>query len=245
MAINYAPEKLRPSEADEVEYPASDGEPMAETGFHVTLIAFVLSMLRAFFRQQADVYVGSNMFVYYEEGNNNRKFAPDVFVTFGVPGFERRSWFMWKEGKGPDVIFEFTSKGTQEEDQFTKKGLYEWLGVKEYFLFDPLDEYLKPRLQGFRLVGGVYQPISAVNGQLQSELLGLTLGAEGNMLTLGNTKTGERLLPPPELLDAYRTESTARRVAEARVAEESTARRAAEAEVERLRAELEKLRGKQ
>ena len=237
MAVNYAPEKVRPREADEIEYPASDGEPMAETGFHVTLIAFVLSMLRAFFRQQADVYVGSNMFVYYEEGDNNRKFAPDVFAAFGVPGHERRSWFTWKEGKGPDVIFEFTSKGTQEEDQFTKKGLYEWLGVKEYFLFDPLDEYLKPRLQGFRLVDGVYHPLSLVNGQLQSELLGLTLGADGNMLTLTNTKTGERLLPPPELLEAYQAEVEARRA-------ETEARRKAEAEVERLRAELEKLRGK-
>jgi Uma2 family endonuclease len=231
MAVNVAPEKLRSLKTDEIEYPASDGEPMAETGFHVTLIAFVLSMLRAFFRQRADVYVGSNMFVYYEEGNNNRKFAPDVFVAFGVSNQERRSWFTWKEGKGPDVIFEFTSKSTQEEDQFTKKGLYEWLGVKEYFLFDPLDEYLKPRLQGFRLAGGVYQPISLVNGQLQSELLGLTLGADGNMLTLSNTKTGERLLPPPELLDAFHAEAEARRQAEA--------------EVERLRAELEKLKGRQ
>jgi Uma2 family endonuclease len=234
MAVNYAPSKL---ELGEVEYPASDGELMAETGFHVTLIAYILSMLRAFFRERQDVYVGSDMFIYYEEGDPQRRVAPDTFVIFGVPNHERRSWFTWKEGKGPDVVFEFTSKGTQEEDRWRKKGLYEWLGVKEYFLFDPLDEYLSPRLQGFRLIDGAYTPILLVNGQLRSEVLGLTLGGEGHMLTLTGTKTGERLLPPPELLNAYRT-------LEARAEEEADARRAAEAEVARLRAELERLKGK-
>lgn len=170
------------------------------------------------------------MFVYYEEGDPQRRVAPDTFVAFGVPNSERRSWFTWKEGKGPDVVFEFTSKGTQEEDRWRKKGLYEWLGVKEYFLFDPLDEYLSPRWQGFRLIDGAYTPILLVNGQLRSEVLGLTLGSEGNMLTLAETKTGERLLPPPELLNAYHAEADARR--------------AAEAEVARLRAELERLKGK-
>jgi len=48
-----------------IEYPESDGEPMGETGFHVTLITFLLSMLREHFRNRSDVYVGANMFVYY------------------------------------------------------------------------------------------------------------------------------------------------------------------------------------
>jgi len=207
--------------AVEVTYPDSDGAPMAETDIHVTLIAMLLLMLRTFFRTRPDVYVAGNMFVYYQDGNPRRVVSPDLFIVYGVPTHYRRSWFTWKEGKGLDVVFEFTSESTAEADQFTKKGLYEWLGVKEYFLFDPLDEYLKPRLQGFRLVDGVYQPIPLVGGQLQSEVLGLTLNAEKEMLTLTVAQTGERLLPPGE---------------------EAVARRKAEAEVERLRAELERLK---
>ncbi|MBI4631896.1 MAG: Uma2 family endonuclease [Chloroflexi bacterium] len=163
-----------------------------------------------------------------QEGEPKKCVAPDLFVALNTKTDERRSWFTWKESKAPEVIFEFTSKSTRTEDRGSKKGLYEVLGVKEYFLFDPLDEYLIPRLQGFRLVNGEYRPISLVDSCLQSEVLGLTLGVEGAMLTLTNTKTGEQLLPPAALANAYQ--------------HESAARRAAEEEVARLRAELEQLK---
>ncbi len=202
-------------------YPESDGEPMAETGFHVKLIAYLISMLAAYLKSRNDVYVGGNMFMFYEEGDPDQKVAPDTFVAFGVQPNERRSWYIWEEGKAPDVIFEFTSRKTRSADQGTKKGLYEWLGVKEYFMFDPLGDYLRPRLQGFRLVEGAYRPIPLVAEQMESEQLGLRLKAAGNTLDLIDARTGERLLPP---------------------AEESEARRAAETEVARLRAELARLR---
>ena len=185
----------------EVEYPAADGQPMAETGFHVTTLTHLFSMLRTFFARYLDVYVGANMFMYYEEGEPNKKVAPDVFVAFDVPSHERRSWFVWQEGKAPDVVFELTSRGTRGEDQGTKKGLYEWLGVQEYFLFDPLNEYLRPRLQGFRLVKGLYQPLSLEDGQLVSERLGLRLKAREHLLDLYDLRTGARLLPPSEMMD--------------------------------------------
>jgi len=218
MAVNYAP----PLEIiEEVEYPASDGKPMAETGFHVIVLATILNLLRTFFRNTPNVYVGANMFLYYVEGNPRKFVAPDIFVVFGVSNEERRSWFTWKENKVPEVIFEFTSKETREEDLWTKRGLYQWLGVKEYFLFDPLDEYLEPRLQGFRLTGGEYQSIPEINNGVQSESLGLTLSADGNMLRLTETATGKRLLQLHELQEAYQS---------------------AEEEIEKLRDELERLK---
>ena len=232
MAVNYAPDnpiKIRPTTSGIIDYPSSDGEPMAETDYHVTLIAYVLAMLRAFFEGQ-EVYVGANMMLYYEEGDPTQRVAPDTFVVFGASPRKRRSWFTWKEGKKPDVIFEFTSKGTQSEDRWTKKGLYEWLGVQEYFLFDPLDEYLKPRLQGFNWVSGEYHAIPLIEGKLKSEVLGLTIGSEADMIKLWDAQTGKELLPPEK-------EAQARRAAEARA-------NAAEAEVERLRAELERLKEK-
>ncbi len=225
MAVNYAPP---PEIIEEVEYPASDGKPMGETGFHIKLIVYVISLLETYFRHRSDVYVGGDMFVYYEEGDPRRCFAPDVFVAFGVSNKERRSWFTWKENKVPDVIFEFTSKETREEDLWTKRGLYQWLGVKEYFLFDPLDEYLKPCLQGFRLIDGEYRAIPEVNNSLQSESLGLTLSADGNRLALTETATGKRLLPLHELQEVYQ--------------KEIESRQSAEKEIERLRAELDRLK---
>ena len=41
------------------------------------------------------------------------------------------------------------------------------LKVREYFLFDPEDGVLQPRLQGFRLWRGQYRPIPAVEGRYQ------------------------------------------------------------------------------
>ena len=47
-----------------------------------------------------------------------------------------------------------------------------FLKVREYFLFDPFEEYLKPSLQGYRLLRGPYKPIAAVENRLPSEVLG-------------------------------------------------------------------------
>ena len=242
-----------------VEYPASDGQPIAETGIHVHAILTLYSILRTFYRHRPDVYVAANMFMYYEEGNPKRVVAPDVFVVFGAADArtERRSWFVWREGKAPDVIFEFTSKSTKEEDTDTKRALYEQLGVNEYFLFDPLDEYLQPRLQGFRLAGKQYQPVPMRRGELKSQMLGLVFRAVGSELRLFDRASGTRLLPPPELAEANlelhtqldevtayaEQEALARQQAEARAEQEAQARQVAEAELIRLRAELARLKG--
>ncbi|MBI3359491.1 MAG: Uma2 family endonuclease, partial [Chloroflexi bacterium] len=73
-----------PVKTDAIIYPESDGKPMAETGIHVLLIAYLIGMLRAFFRHRPDVYVSGNMFMYYEEGNPRKVVAPDVYVVFGA-----------------------------------------------------------------------------------------------------------------------------------------------------------------
>ena len=71
---------------------------------------------------------------------------------FGVPKLpERRSWQTWLEGKGPDFVLEITSKSTKREDEVRKKKLYEELGVKEYWQFDPTGDYLDPILKGENL----------------------------------------------------------------------------------------------
>ncbi len=179
---------------------------MGETGIHALQILTSMGTLRAYFRHRADVYVGANMFMYYTEGVPADVVAPDLFVVFNSHKKERRVWKIWEEGQAPDLIIEFTSAATRGKDRWFKRGLYEELGVREYFQFDPLNDYLEPPLQGYRLVGGGYQPLSVTrteNGylQLESQVLNLYLRNENNHLRFYEVETGKKLLTQEEAED--------------------------------------------
>lgn len=242
---------------EEVYYPESDGKPMAETDVHRDLMIGLIESLKDFFRDQPEIYVSGNLLVYFRPGDPRACVAPDVFAVKGVKKGERRVYKVWEEKKGPEVVIELTSKGTAVEDLKDKRQIYEEeLGVKEYFLYDPLGEYLEPPLQGYRLIGRHYQPIPEEGGRLKSEVLGLELGVEEGGLRLYDPMTGEKLLIPMEQAEARRREAEARRKAEEiaqreaearRKAEEiaqreAKARQRAEAELARLRAELDALK---
>ena len=156
--------------------------------------------------------------------------APDVFVVQGVAKRERRIYRLWEEAQPPAVVVEITSRGSRLEDLGTKRAVYAMLGVREYFLYDPLGEYLRPPLQGYLLQEGEYERLSpGGEGELTSQALGVELRLEAGRLRVVDSTTGERLLTPAEAQDARRAEAAARR--------------AAEAELEQLRAELARLRG--
>ena len=213
---------------------------MGETGFHVATILHLIGVLQTFFRKRNDVLVGGNQFMYWEADDPTQVAAPDVYVIFGVSPEPRRTIKTWVEGKAPDVIFEITSRKTKSEDIRFKRALYEELGVKEYFLFDPENDYLRPPLQGFRLVNGHYVPLTGET--LHSELLGIHLRVVEGELRLFNAATGEVLLDEVESADLIDEQAE---TIEAQASQLEAARRqaeAAEAELARLRAELEKLR---
>src|SRR3972149_4691571 len=115
-----------------IEYPDSDGKPMADNDrqyFQMTLLRFGLQV---YYRDNPQVYVGANLLIYYVEGNPRESVAPDVFLSLSVPAGERRTYLVWKEGKVPDLVVEIASETTHWRDLAQKKGLYEWLGVREY-----------------------------------------------------------------------------------------------------------------
>ena len=206
----------------EVHYPESDGQPVAETDVHRQLMFELISMLQAFFRADPHVYISGNLFLYYQEGNPRRVVAPDVFVVPGIPNEQRRIYKLWEEGVVPAVVFELTSRSTRREDLRNKYDLYERLGVREYFLFDPLDEYLRPPLQGYHLHQGRYRPLAVeADGALWSAALGLALHPRGEQLRLYDPER-QRWLPMPQ------EEEMARRAAEERASVEADARQAAE-----------------
>jgi Uma2 family endonuclease len=247
-----------------VNYPTSDGRPMGETDLHRQDKVDVIETLEDHYAEQDDVYVTGNLLLYYVEGDRRRHISPDVFVVHGVPKRPPRDYYLlWLEGKPPDAVIEITSKSTRREDQGKKLVIYrDILKVREYFQFDPTQDYLKPPLQGFRLEAGNYLRIEPVDDRLPSEVLGLHLERDGRELRLYDPARGVRLLNPREHRDvvvreaaAERTRAEVERVraeaertrAEAernRAEDETRRRRLAEAEVARLRAEVEELRRK-
>ena len=247
MATTPQTQAERDLDAESRRYPDSDGKPMAETDWHRDLMFDLIATLKDRYRGDPDVYVSGDLLLFYEEGNKRRHVAPDVFVAFGVPMRKRLNYLLWREGKGPDVVIEVTSKTTRREDQSKKRDLYrDVLRVPEYFLFDPFEDYLKPPMQGYRLVDGDYQPIAPIDGRLPSALLGLHLERVGTELRLYDPATGHLLPTSPERAEHAEAEQ---RRAEARADEAEAEQRRAEAraataetENERLRRELEELR---
>lgn len=100
-----------------VYYPCSDGQPVAETEIHLMLILNTVACLRHFFRKRPDIYVGGNLYLYYQKGSPGKRRAPDVMVVKGVAGkVKRRSFKIWEEKAVPRTVIEYTSKETADED---------------------------------------------------------------------------------------------------------------------------------
>jgi len=218
-----------------IDYPESDGEPMAETDLHRDEMVALIEGLKGRYESRPDVYVAGNLFFYYEEGNPSAVFAPDTMVVFGVEKRQRRTYKLWQEHRVPDFVLEVSSKKTSTEDEGNKMVLCRRLGVREYFLFDPEGDYLDPRLQGYRLAGGQYGSVAPDDdGSIASETLGLRFRVEGESLRAVDATSGEPLLRPEEERRARR-DASRRAEKEARRAEKEARR----AEKEARRAEKE------
>jgi Uma2 family endonuclease len=213
--------------------PESDGKPMAETDDHRELMMDLHDALDEFYLDEKWIYVTANVFVYYrDEAGKMQSVSPDIMVVRGVRKKNRRIYNIEVEGKAPEMVIELTSTSTTVEDLVTKKYIYAKIGVKEYFIFDPYGETLRPPLRGFRLENGEYVPMADTHiggTHLYSEVLGLELRVEDGQLRLYDPKTGERLLTRKEKREALRMEAAARREAEVKAAQELAAREAAEA----------------
>lgn len=174
-----------------IEYPTSDGRPMAETDIHRDGMFDLIETLKDWHADNPRVYVSGNMLVYYVPGDKRKHVSPDVFLVLGVLKHLRDYYLVWEEGKGPDVVIELTSSSTRSEDTKKKFLIYQdVLKVREYFLFDPRADYLDPPLQGYRLERGKYVPIRRVRDRLPSKVLGLHLERSGAQLRLYNPATG-------------------------------------------------------
>ena len=76
----------------------------------------------------------------------------------------------------PDLVVEILSESNRKTDEITKRKLYEWAGVLEYWVVDPVLETVKV----YRLNGGVYERVAELSAEvgdrLETSLLpGLTI----------------------------------------------------------------------
>ena len=227
---------VTPAAPAAIEYPSSDGKPMAENDAQGLTMIYARNVLAQWFSTREDVYVSGDLLIYYEEDNPRVSIAPDVFVVYGVAKRRRMTYLLWEEGKAPDFVLEVASPNTWREDEGVKRQVYERLGVTEYYQYDPSAESLGTQLKGSRLSGGRYEAQAvgrSENGEptLSSEVLELDLfvNREGD-LRFRDPATGDELL-------SYEQEVAARRAADARAEQEAAARHAAEARI----AELERL----
>jgi Uma2 family endonuclease len=188
------------------EYPSSDGEPVAETYDHFYAIAILLEMLRQYLTGRQATVLG-NQYLYYAQGLPRMRVAPDVMVIFDVAAGGRDNYKIWEEGQVPAVIFEITSKGTQSVDTGFKRELYAQMGVQEYWLFDPKNEWVKGQLQGYRLNDD--QEYDRINDG-QSLVLGLRLSIEDKKIALHRMDNGEKLPFPSELAEQVAQERQAK-----------------------------------
>ena len=235
-----------------IDYPDSDGLPMAESESQFWPILYVGAALDRYYQARDDVYVVGNLLLYYQEGDPGKSISPDLMVVLGAPKHIRSSYRLWEEPKAPDFVLEIASESTHRIDRGEKRDLYAGMGVLEYWQYDPVGNYLEPPLLGFRLVEGRYMPISATAQEggmlaLRSEVLGLEL----HLRPGAPVREALHFYDPVrgEYLRTYREEAQARREAEGRLEqtegqlrqtqdrlqEEQAARQALETELRELR----------
>lgn len=122
----------------DINYPESDGKPMADNTLQFRWIVTLQGGLDDLFRDDPLVFVAGDLLWYPVEGDNRTSQAPDAMVVFGRPKGDRGSYRQWDEdGLAPQVIFEVLSPSNRVGEMLRKLRFYERFGVEEYYVYDP------------------------------------------------------------------------------------------------------------
>ena len=159
--------------AKQINYPETDGEPMAETDVHRDLLLETVEMLKMAF---PDAYVSGNICLYYEEDNSKKMISPDALVCLAQKPMQKRVYKAWEANAQLDLVMEFSSPTTKQVDYRKKKAIYEnVLRVPYYLIFDPM----KRHLDLFELYVTGYRSVPVqMNGRWHLSQMGLQVGVE-------------------------------------------------------------------
>lgn len=145
------PDNMDSLAEEDIYYPDSDGEPVANSTQHYELIATTKAGLERVFHNRPDVFVAADLFWYPVKGNPKIAVAPDVMVAFGRPPGARKSYKQWEEADTPfQVVFEFLSDANTPREMYKKAMFFDRYGVEEYYVYD----MERGILEGFIRYGG-------------------------------------------------------------------------------------------
>ena len=221
VTSSETPWSRRRAAVDEVVYPESDGQPMAENTKQYKWIVLLAENLDAALPD----FVAGDLLWYPVAGRPEISMAPDVLVAVGRPKGHRGSYLQFREDDvPPTVVIEVLSPSNSMAEMARKAAFCSAHGVKEFWVIDPESE------DGWALFRGVDEFVSIPDlVGWTSPTLGVSFGREGDELVVYH-RDGSRFLRFDEL--------KARAESEKARAESEKAR----AESEKARAESEKAR---
>lgn len=224
------------SEPAVVHYPESDGKPLADNSIQRRWIVAVHGNIDDIYGDEDEVCVQMDMLWYSEEGNNKLSIAPDVFVAYGRPRGDRRSYQQWKEGGvAPQVVFEVLSHCNTPAEMLAKREFYEKYGVEEYYLIEPDT----PTCHGWRRSRKKLVPIKKIDGWV-SPRLGVRFDLSTGDVTLYRPD-GTRFLTFEEMARSKRLSDERLREQTERLSEETRRADRAEEDAARERQARERL----
>lgn len=227
-AALYQP--VPPVGCDDDGYPYEDSATV-DNSDHNIVSGYIKYVLMERYSSRTDMFVDADLGLYFEQGNRSALVAPDVLFAFGVDGGSRMSYKIWEEGKPPDLVVEVLSDKTWRKDLRVKPGLYEALGIREYWSFDQHRLSDDPPLLVRSLENGRYLVDEGDGMAGHSTILDLDIRVEGTLLRLHDPLTGLDLPDYNEAVAMYRE-------AQSRAAAEENARQAAERRVAELEEQL-------
>ncbi|PSO49765.1 MAG: hypothetical protein BRC33_05600 [Cyanobacteria bacterium SW_9_44_58] len=148
-------------------YPDSDGQPMADNTKQFRWIVLIKENLELLFADDPNVFVAGDLLWYPVEGHPEIRIAPDAMAVLGRPKGDRGSYRQWEEDNiPPQVVFEILSPGNRVKEMTRKLQFYERYGVEEYYIYDPDSN----ELEGLQRLDGRLQLIEQINGWISPRL---------------------------------------------------------------------------
>ncbi len=228
---------------EEIIYPSSDGQPMAESTIQYELIVKIKEGCESLFKDDPNVFVAADLLWYPVEGRPDISQAPDTMVVFGRPKGDRLSYIQHREDNiGPQVVFEIRSHNDRNTKMNKKLSFYQRHGVEEYYLYDPE----RNELDGWQRIEGDLEVIEPMEGWISPRLgVRFELGSDGLEIYRPN---GEKFLSYAELeeerlLDRQRLQQESQRAEQESQRAEQADQRAEQANqiAQRLAAKLREL----
>jgi len=222
----------------DLEYPDSDGRPMADNTLQADWIWRLFGGMKLLVIERNDIFVATNLLWYPVEGKPKIRVAPDIMVALGRPKGYRGSYKQWVEGGvGPQVAIEVLSPGNRRAELLRKRRIYQRFGVREYYVYDPYKEKLKVYLRA----STNFFRVTEVTKTFTSPLLGVTFDMTGASMVV-RLPDGEpfRDIEDMHLQNEERLRQAAEREADAKSETRRVRREKRELEIAAKRAAIEK-----